>query len=185
MVKVYAAIFSSKQVQRSLPGNYDTLRRLFDSEDTLVVAMSFAMKTYKFASIFGSQAAWHRMENGPGPNAENGETLADKLKMAHGPNREKWPENGGEKNYFISFSPLLGLFFPISGCGPLSFSQPILSHFWLSARSPFCTRRSDSQFYLPRFPIARYSKISGKKKAHKLLAHKLLEKAVDPGQAAG
>ena len=71
------------------------------------------------------QAAWKRMENGPKPD-ENWKKLAKKMKIAHGPKREKkmaqkWhKKKGGMWGHFSISSPFLGLF-PISGRGPFSF----------------------------------------------------------------
>ena len=74
-------------------------------------------------------------------------------KNRNGPRRapeigKKWPKNGEQMGFgviFLFFLPCLGHFFPISGRGPFSFFWPIFSHFWISARLPFYTRRPDSQ----------------------------------------
>ena len=104
-----------------------------------------------YATWIASQTAWYRMENRP--KSENGKKW---------PKNRKWPSarNGGKmaqkwrkkrKMTPIShFSPFLGHFFPISGRGPFSIFRPIFSHFRISARFPFYTRRSDSQ-HMNRF----------------------------------
>ena len=55
----------------------------------------------------------------------------------------------GEKNRKMApnpiSSPFLGHFFPISGRGPFSIFWTIFSHFWISARFPFYTRRPESE----------------------------------------
>ena len=67
------------------------------------------------------------------PSARNGEKMV-----------QKWRKNG-IWGHFSIFSPFLGRFFPISGRGPFSIFRPISSHFRISARFPFYTRRPDSQ----------------------------------------
>ena len=111
-----------------------------------VRTMSFSENVH---TVFASQAAWYRMENGPKSN--NGKKLAKKKKMTLGP---KWGENrpkqakNGIWGHFSIFLPFLGHFFPISGRGSFSIFWPIFSHFWISARFPFYTRRPDSQHCL-------------------------------------
>ena len=74
---------------------------------------------------------WAKKENGPRP--EMG---------------EKWPKNGEEIEklpQFPFFRHFWAIFFPTSGRWPFSIFWPIFSHFWISARFPFYTRRPDSQ----------------------------------------
>ena len=85
-----------------------------------------------------------------GRNPKMGKKLAKKKKMALSP---KWGKNGPKMakkwdlgSFFYFFAPFLGHFFPISGRRPFSIFWPIFSHFWISARFPFYTRRPDSQF---------------------------------------
>ena len=54
--------------------------------------------------------------------------------------RKKWDLGS------FSFSIFGPCFFSISGRGPFSIFRPIFSHFRVSARFPFYTRRPDSQF---------------------------------------
>ena len=99
----------------------------------------------KMSSRVTSQAAWYRMENGP--KSKNGKKLAKNRKWPSAQNGEKMAQKW-RKNRKITpnpiFLPFLGHFFPISGRGPFSIFWPIFSHFWISARFPFYTRRPDS-----------------------------------------
>ena len=70
----------------------------------------------KIITGFTSQAAWHRMENGP--KSKNGKKLAKKQKMALGPKRGKNGPKIAKKwdlGSFFYFFAMFGPFFPLSG----------------------------------------------------------------------
>ena len=77
--------------------------------------------------------------------------------MALGPT---WGKNGpkmaknGIWGHFSIFSPFLGHFFAISGRWPFSIFWPTFSHFGISARFPFYTRRPDSQPLFQKTPLS-------------------------------
>ena len=100
--------------------------------------------------MLASQYAWHRMENGP--KAENGLKIG--RKKENGPRPEigkKWPKNGEkiQKSPQIPFFAIWGHFFPCRAVGHFLFFGQNFSHFRLSARFPFYTRRPESQRKAP------------------------------------
>ena len=86
--------------------------------------------TENYYITFASQPAWYRMENGL--QSKNGKNWPKNRKWPSARYGEKMVQKWREKFLFF------GRFF---------------SHFWISARFPFYTRRPDSQHYITLFFI--------------------------------
>ena len=112
--------------------DYDQLEReasfgpFSPRHETLLIASpctTWSQKQLLTTSWVTSQAAWHRMENGP--KSKNGKKIGQKIENGPRPKMgEKWPKEWPENGiwgHFSIFSPILGHFFPISGWGPFLF----------------------------------------------------------------
>ena len=124
-----------REGDRKPPKNHDDLRHVVTISDNFATCLS----------LFASQAAWYRMENGP--KAENEKNISRKKENGPRPEMGKnWPKNGGKMGFgviFLFFRHFWAIF-PISGHGPFSIFQLIFSHFRPSARFPFYARRPDT-----------------------------------------